>query len=131
MIDMIYNSENVKKIDKILRLAEERRIVDTNTLPDWTKDDTILFNSFIKESGYGKILTQGVYVINDFGLNFIKTSSMEQEYNKRLKEEKAKDAQNLLTQKQIAAAKREPYLIIWSIITTLATIILGILQIIK
>jgi hypothetical protein len=128
---MIYNYENVKKIDKILKLAEERRIVDTNTLPGWTKDDTILFNSFIKESGYGKILTKGVYVINDFGLSFIKTSSMEQEYNKRLKEEKAKDAQALLTQKQIAAAKREPYLITWSIITTLTSLILAILQFIK
>ena len=128
---MIYNYENVKKIDKILKLAEERRIVDTNTLPGWTKDDTILFNSFIKESGYGKILTKGVYVINDFGLSFIKTSSMEQEYNKRLKEEKAKGAQALLTQKQIAAAKREPYLLTWSIITTLTSLILAILQFIK
>ena len=128
---MILNPENIKKIDKILKLAEERRIVDTNTLPDWTKNDTILFNSFIKESGYGKILTRGVYLINDTGLNFIKTSSMEQVYDKRLKEKNAKDAENLLTQKQIAAAKREPYLIAWGIITTLASIILAILQLVK
>ena len=92
---------------------------------------TILFNSFIKESGYGKILTRGVYLINDTGLNFIKTSSMEQVYDKRLKEKNAKDAENLLTQKQIAAAKREPYLIAWGIITTLASIILAILQLVK
>ena len=46
---MILNPENIKKIDKILKLAEERRIVDTNTLPDWTKDDTILFQFIYKK----------------------------------------------------------------------------------
>ena len=56
---------------------------------------------------------------------------MEQVYDKRLKEKNAKDAENLLTQKQIAAAKREPYLIAWGIITTLASIILAILQLVK
>ena len=48
-----------------------------------------------------------MYLINDTGLNFIKTSSMEQVYDKRLKEKNAKDAENLLTQKQMQLQKRD------------------------
>ncbi len=133
--------EQAKRLDEMLIKCEKEKVGYTQ-YQETNKDEyekLCLTASLLSDMGYIKILAQQgadlLILLQDKGKAFIRNDSFVsriEEKKKQLKLEERKreieEAEHQLTLKKLRAAKREPYLIAWSIITTITSIILAIIQ---
>ena len=135
--------EQAAELDDMLRKCNNQNEYFEYTEPDIEKYESLCVTADILEGlDYVKILSKEfnnlLIVIKQSGKTFLKNDSFisrieKEEENQRLRIEQQKidQANYQLTLKQIKAAKREPYIIVWSVIATFTTIILAILQLAK
>ncbi len=130
---MILTKDIAEKLDFILKEAEKtgERIVDVSPCTTWNRNDRETVGDCLEEKGLGKMLSEDCFMVFPQGLSFIHSNSFLQMYEEKVEKEKREERQDLLTQKQINAAKREPWLILWGVVTTILSLVLGCLQLIK
>lgn len=122
-----------KQLDSILEQANNTGNSQVILFPSEDLDIQQLdaLGDFLEKKGYAEHLGGNLFNVTPNGFAFIREDSFYNQYKKGKEEEEAARLQYQLTSSQVKAAKREPWLIAWSIITTIATIILSILQLIK
>lgn len=130
---MILTKDIAEKLDFILREAEQtgERIVDVSQCTTWNRNDRETVGDCLEESGMGKMLSGDCFMVFPQGLSFIQSNSFLQMYEEKVEKEKREERQDALIQKQIQAAKREPWLILCAAVTTILSLVLGYLQLIK
>ena len=121
------------KLDFILNEAEKsgESTIDASQCTTWDNYDLEAVGTALERYKLGKMLTNEWFMIFPQGINFIRNNSFVQMYEEQLEKERREERKDALTQKQIRAAKREPYLIVWGIVSTIASLILAFLQFIK
>lgn len=140
---IVIDEDRAYKLDDMLRKCDTKRgYYHYNEPDDVAYRDLCTSATILAKQGYIKINAeqdnQLIIAILDSGKVFIRSADFVS-LNQKKKEEimleeeqrEQRKASHSLTIKQIRAYKREPYLIAWSIISTLATIILTILQLKK
>ena len=130
---MILTKDIAEKLDLILKEAGKTGEPTIYASQYTTEGQTDLekIGSFLEKYNLGKMLTDEWVMIFPQGISFIQCNSFIQMYEEQQKKTKREERQDILTQKQINAAKREPYLIAWGIFTTIISLILAFLQFIK
>ena len=125
---MEFTEEIAKKADAILAKASpSHRFVSVDT-DDESYNDNLIISALFQEYDCGKLWSRETFRVDIAGISLYQTGGFVGMLEKqKIDEERAKRLDEL-TQKQIRAAKREPWLIGWSILTTIATIVLSILQ---
>lgn len=97
-----------------------------------TTDDLELYNEvadMLYNYGYcGRKIGGGIYSITQDGIKFYLNGGFTSQYEKERKEKEIQESTLQLTKKKINAAKREPYLIVWGVVTTIISITLACLQ---
>jgi len=136
------NEDQAFALDEMLRKSSENGYAEYHEPNREAYNKLCITANILKRRGFIKIMAQQgddlVVILKDDGKTFIScdsfTSQIEEEYERRRTEEvkqKQADANHQLTLKKLGAAKREPYLVAWSIITTITTITLAIIQLWK
>lgn len=135
--------EQAVALDEMLRKCDNpKRHYTYSNLTDSELDDISVTAGILSRIGYVKVLGRSYgqisIMILSTGLAFIRNESFLDRFEEEKKKQKDADLQRKmneeslkLTEHQIKAAKREPYIIIWSIITTITSIILAIMQLTK
>lgn len=135
------DESQAKALDKMLRDCDNDN--GYFTYSDLKEiDNLIIIANILSNLGYIKIMSNGhnglLISLLDDGKTFIRSDSflsqIEEEAEKQKKDERMREIEETkhrLTLSQIKSAKREPYLIVWSVITTITTIILSILLLLK
>lgn len=114
------------KADRILKDA-----YDNNGLADiciQSEQDRDLYDAIfdlLEKMGYGKAVANDVFQIYPSGMRCILTGGFTAMYKGKVEKRKREEQRHELTSHQLKAAKREPYLIAWSIITSISTLVLG------
>ena len=122
-----------KKMDEILSIANETGI-HTVTMPDFNENRDFYHSigRLLEQKNYGKWLGGDIFMVFSDGITFIRSNSflkLMEEYQAETDRKRAnEDAQARLTAFQIEAAKREHKLRVWITISTIANVILVILQ---
>lgn len=126
---MEFTKEIAKKADAILAKASpSHRFVSVDS-DDESYNDNLIIDAIFQQYGCGKMWSREMFRVDPAGISLYQTGGfMGMLEKKKVDEERAK-RQDELTQKQIRAAKREPWIIAWGIVATLTTIILTIMQI--
>lgn len=121
--------EWASKLDDILQKAFDNKGIASFDIQD-DKDKAIYEAAFeqLEELHFGRALTEDEFQIYSNAIPFLLTGGFTASYREQKEKEERK---RKLTTYQIKAAKREPYFRLWSIITTLSTLILGWLQFFK
>lgn len=123
--------EQSKRLDEILKETFDSTHVNFQT--EGTNDGELI--CLLGELGLVEIIAeddQGVMImLTQSGETFVNFNGFEREYYKALEDKKMAALLKERTEREVKAAKMQPYLIAWSIITTLTTIILAILQYMK
>lgn len=121
-------------LDAILQTAlqtKNARVIYQNKegiLPLFLLDS---LGNILEREGLAKHLGGNMFDITEDGFTFIMENSFTARYQNNLEEEERKRLEVLLTKKKLAAANREPFYLAWSILATLASLILGYLHLIK
>jgi hypothetical protein len=130
---MLLTKDIAEKLDFILKEAQktDKSTIDVSQCTSWDRYDLDSVEDYLVKTGLGKRLTHEWFMIFPKGVSFIRSNSFVQMYNEQQERERREERQDALTQKQIKAAKREPYLIAWSIVSTIISLILAFLQFVK
>lgn len=131
-VNMILTEESATKMDEILKSA----LVDDPFVEKIYKDETERYEYMtifdqLEELELGNKLNDSEFQVYPKGFSFVQNGGFIGLYKEKKEQQEREKRQDLLTQSQIKAAKREPFLIIWSIITTISTLVLAWLQFIK
>lgn len=125
---MEFTEEIAKKADAILAKASpSHRFVSVDT-DDESYNDNLIISALFQEYDCGKLWSRETFRVDIAGISLYQTGGFVGMLEKQKIDEERARRLDELTQKQIRAAKREPWLIGWSILTTIATIVLSILQ---
>lgn len=126
---MRLTKDTAARLDYILNLSiqtdDETVEIDYSRITD---DECEVFGEILESHGLGKWMGENEFHIYEKGRMYAKSGGFNMSFLERQEKEEREKRQDLLTQKQIAAAKREPYLMAWSIIATIISFILCILQ---
>lgn len=123
--------EKANAIDKILQEARDTqyRTVKVNLLSfEYSKNKCYEIGEILSSRGYGNYLGNGTFQVTPLGMSYVDDGGFLQEYKAALEKQKRDELQAELTEKQIKAAKREPWLIFWGIVSTIINLILMWLQ---
>ncbi|MGL4520825.1 MAG: hypothetical protein ACRCUJ_14450 [Phocaeicola sp.] len=123
---MRINEKQAEVLDKILSLA--KKSIDIVEIDFLDKDEYRVYADILERANFGESLSTGVIRINPSGWSFYKNGGFSAVYKEEMEKQEREKRSDLLTQKQIAAAKREPYLIAWGVITTITSIVLSLLK---
>lgn len=128
--------DRAKKLDEMLKLCDTPEGFHLyKDIDRTTYDDLCITANMLKNKGFIEIKVQQdkvlIISIKQDGRSFARNDSFTAMYQDNQKTLKQEDEQSDLTRRQIKAYKREPYLIVWTIITTLTSIILTIMQLKK
>ncbi len=125
-VTMVLTEEWSARLDDILQKAFDNRGIASMDVQD-EAEIAIYEAAFeqLEDLRFGKALTDTDFQMYNKAIPFLLTGGFTALYKSQKEEAERK---RKLTDYQIKAAKREPYLIAWSVITTLATLILGWLQ---
>lgn len=85
----------------------------------------------LERNNHGIWIGQNNFKVYPEGFDFVKMGGYSSLFSKTEMKEKKERQEMEQTKRQIQALKREPYLIIWAIISTLATIALSVMHLIK
>jgi hypothetical protein len=125
---MEFTEEIAKKADAILAKASpSHRFVSVDT-DNESYNDNLIISALFQEHDCGKLWSRETFRVDIAGISLYQTGGFVGMLEKQKIDEERARRLDELTQKQIRAAKREPWLIGWSILTTIATIVLSILQ---
>jgi len=123
------NKDEAIRLDKILAKFSTKVWMVTAAQDD--NDQCELLEAY----GYIEIMSHdaGGYFIKltENGNKFRLTTSFEEQLEEEEKRKENEEFNVELTKKQLSAIKREPYLIAWAIVTTLASFILALLALLK
>lgn len=125
-VTMVLTEEWSARLDDILQKAFDNKGIASMDVQD-EAEIAIYEAAFeqLEDLRFGKALTDTDFQMYSKAIPFLLTGGFTALYKSQKEEAERK---RKLTDYQIKAAKREPYLIAWSVITTLATLILGWLQ---
>lgn len=126
---MALTEEWSSRLDDILQKAFDNKGIAS--LDIQSEEDIVIYEAAfeqLEDLRFGKALNDTDFQMYSKAIPFLLTGGFTALY-KSQKEEIGRKRK--LTDYQIKAAKREPYLVAWSVITTLSTLILGWLQFIK
>lgn len=131
-MNMILTEESATKMDDILKSASVNDPIVEKTYRDKVEryEYMAIFDQ-LEELELGNKLNDYVFHVFPKGFSFIQNGGFIGLYNEKKEQQEREKRQDQLTQSQIKAAKREPYLIIWSVITTISTLVLAWLQFTK
>lgn len=130
---MTLTKDLAEKLDLILKEAERtgESTIDASQYATWKHSDIEIVGSYLEKCNLGKMLTGEWIMIFPQAVSFIQENSFRQIYEEQREQVNREERQDILIKKQIKAAKREPYLIAWGIFTTIISLILAFLQLIK
>lgn len=130
---MTLTKDLAEKLDLILKEAKRtgESTIDASQYTTWTHSDIETVGSCLEECNLGRMLTGEWIMIFPQAVSFIQENSFRQIYEEQREQVNREERQDILIKKQIKAAKREPYLIAWGIFTTIISLILAFLQLIK
>ncbi len=125
-VTMVLTEEWSARLDDILQKAFDNKGIASMDVQD-EAEIAIYEAAFeqLEDLRFGKALTDTDFQMYSKAIPFLLTGGFTAFYKSQKEETERK---RKLTDYQIKAAKQEPYLIAWSVITTLATLILGWLQ---
>ncbi len=130
---MTLTKDLAEKLDLILKEAKRtgESTIDASQYTPWTQSDIETVGSFLVVFNFWRMLTGEWIMIFPQAVSFIQENSFRQIYEEQREQVNREERQDILIKKQIKAAKREPYLIAWGIFTTIISLILAFLQLIK
>lgn len=131
-VNMSLTEESAIKMDDILKSAPINNPFVSLTYIDETEryEYMTLFDQ-LEELELGSRINNEEFHVFPKGFSFVQNGGFVGIYKEKKEQQESEKRQDLLTQSQIKAAKREPYLIAWGVISTISTLILAWLQLIK
>jgi hypothetical protein len=85
----------------------------------------------LEKDGYGEYIGSNSFRVFPEGVDFYKMGGYADVYERRLLEEKKLTSEVEYNERANKALKREPYLIAWAVTTTLITIVLYVISLLK
>ena len=131
-ITFALTEELASKLDHILNEAQANNgFAHIYPQSEYEKNEYIAIIDLLENLRLGKEITDDEFQISASGIRCILTGGFTAMYKEKIEQRKREELSSQLTRHQLKAAKREPYLIIWSVITTFSTLVLGWLQFFK
>ena len=131
--NIIITEKLAKQIDDLLKMAVPKKM---RVIAPVTNDEELnvykAIGEILEEMGYAQRVNGNLFDITPSGLFFVNNGGFTALYNQKKEEnEKSDEIARLtkeLTIRQITASKREKWLILWGIVSTLAAITLSYLE---
>lgn len=129
IFDLISTKEMAEKIDELLKLASENdpfvNLIHKNKKEE--NEHIALFDQ-LEIMGLVNNLNRTQFQVYPKGFVFIKNGGFTAKYIEKQLHSEREQMLEKLTQAQIKTEKRQPYLILWGVVTTILTLILAWLQ---
>lgn len=131
-ITFALTEELATKLDHVLNEAKSNKgFAHIDPQNEYERDEYAAIIDLLENLQLGKEITDDEFQISASGIRCILTGGFTAIYKEKIEQKTREEKASQLTHHQLKGVKRDPYLIVWSIITTISTLVLSWLQFLK